>query len=60
MSDDMLIAVHTFPMLTSILVEEILLPRYMNWSTYVRDMVFNVNMVPSCLKHVNSVLFDFT
>ena len=38
--------------LTSLSVDKILLPRYLNWSTNFRGL----EMAPSCLKHMNSVL----
>ena len=42
------------------LVDEILLPRYVNWSTNFRSLPLKVQMAPSCLKYMNSVLFVFT
>ena len=42
-----LLSVH---MLTSFSVEEILQPRYMNWSTNVRDLLFKEEMTPMWLK----------
>ena len=62
MMDDQSIAVHAFTrsMLTSLSVDEILLPRYVNWSTYLRGSLLKVEMAPFCLKHMNSVLFVFT
>ena len=52
------IAVHAFPVhkLTSLSVDEILLPRYVNWSTYFKGLLFYVVMGLSWLKHLNSVL----
>ena len=38
-------------MLTSLLVDEILLPRYTNWSTDFRDLPFNEEIAPPYLKH---------
>ncbi len=47
------IADHAFPMLllTSLSVDEILLPRYMNFSTNFRGLSFNEKMTFSSLKH---------
>ena len=55
------IAVHAFLMhiLTSLSVDEILLPSYAKWSTDFQGLLFNV-MAPSSLKHTKSVLFEFT
>ena len=41
------IAFHTFPMhmLTSLLVDEIFLPRYLNWSTNFSSLPLGVNIV---------------
>ena len=60
MIDYLSIAVHSFPMhiLTSLSVDEISLPRYVNCSTNVR--MFNVEIAPSFSKHLNSVLSEFT
>ena len=44
-------------MLTSLSLDEMLLPRYVNWSTNSKGMPLRVEMAPSCLKHTNSVLF---
>ena len=38
-------------MSTSLSVDEILLPRYGNWLTNFWDLPFNMEIVPSCLKH---------
>ena len=56
------IAVHTFTrhILTSFSVDEILVLRYMNLSTDFRHLLLKMEMVPSHLKHINSVLFAFT
>ena len=55
-----IIAFHTFAkcMLTSLSVDEMLLPRYVNWSTNFRGSSLKVEVVPYCLKHMysNSVL----
>ena len=42
------IVIHTYPMriLTSLLVDEIFLPRYMNWSTNFRGLLFNEAIGP--------------
>ena len=59
MVDNLLIMVHVLPMrmLTSLSVDEILLPRYMNRFTNFRDLPFN-EMISSLLKHMNSILSD--
>ena len=51
MIDNLSRAGHTLPMrkFTSLLVDEILLPKYVNWSTNFRGSPFN-EMVPSWLK----------
>ena len=36
--------------------DEILLPKYVNWSTNFWGLLLSVEMAPSCLKHMNSVL----
>ena len=61
MVDNQSISDHIFPMclLTLLSVDEILQPGYVNWSSYFRDLPFNVKMVPSCLKLMNSVLSFF-
>ena len=50
------IAVHALLMcmLTSLSVDEILLPRYMNWSTNFKGLPFDVKTAPSWLRHINS------
>ena len=55
------IAIHAFAMhmLTSLLVNEMLLLWYITKSTNFRGKIFSVEMVPSCLKHTNSVLSVF-
>ena len=60
--DSLSIAVHTFVrrILISLSVNETLLPRYMNLSTNFREPSFRVEMAPSWLKHVYSVLSAFT
>ena len=54
--------VHNLPMhiLTSLSVDEIWLPRYVNWSINFRGLTLKVEMEPSRLKHMNSVLSAFT
>ena len=47
-------------MLTSLSVNEILLPRCVKWSTDFRGLAFNVEMAPSFLNYMNSVLYEFT
>ncbi len=60
--DNLSIAVNTFfmQMLTSLSADEIRLPMYKNLLTNLIGLVFNVEMALSCLKHLNSVLFDLT
>ena len=62
MIDNLSIAVYAFPrcMLTSFSVDEILLPWYVNLSTYFRGLLHKVEMASSRLKHMNSALFAFT
>ena len=38
--------------------DEILLPRYVNWSSNFRTLLFNVEMAAPCLKRINTVLSD--
>ena len=61
MIDNLSIAVHDFAwrMLTSLSVNKILLPRYVNRSTNFRGLTLKVEMDLSCLKHLNLVLFTF-
>ena len=49
------VAVNTFlmRMLTLLSVDEILLPRYMNWSTNFRVLPFKVKMTPFCFLNMN-------
>ena len=56
------IVVYALPMhmLTSLSVDEILLARYVNWSTYFRGLPLDEEMAPSCLKHMKSILSKFT
>ena len=42
-------------MLTSLSVDEMLPPRYVNWSINLKCLPFNAEMVPSGLKRINSV-----
>ena len=47
MIDNLLITVNALPMhITSLSVDEILLPRYENGSTNFNDLSFNVDMAP--------------
>ena len=59
MIDNLSISVHVFSMrkLTSLLVDEILLLRYMKCSTNFRILRLKVELTLSCLRHV---LFAFT
>ena len=61
MIDNLSIADHAFTRctLTSISVDEILLPRYMNLSTNFKGLPIKVEMVPSSFKQRNPVLFAF-
>ena len=61
MVDNLLIVVHRLfiRMLTPLLIDEILLPRYMNWSTNFRGLSFNEKKALPSLKHVISVLSEF-
>ena len=45
-------------MLTSLSVDEISQPRFVMCSTDFRDLSFNVEMAPSCLKHKNCLIWD--
>ena len=58
MIDNLSIAVHAFAKyrLTSLSVDEILLLRYMNFSTNFRDLPLKGEMAPSHSKHMHSVL----
>ena len=62
MIDNLSMAVHTFMrhMLTRLSVDEILLPRYVILSINFRGLPLQVEMAPSHLKYMNSVLFAFT
>ena len=62
MINNLSIGLHAFArhMLTPLSVNEMLLPRYMNWSTNSRGLPLRVEMVPFYLKHMYSVLFAFT
>ena len=46
-------------MMTSLSVDEILLPIYMNRSTNFKGLPFNEEMVPSLFKYMKTVLFEF-
>ena len=54
--------IHTFAryMLTSLSVHEILLSGYINRSSIFRGLPLKIEMAPSCLKLMNSILFAFT
>ena len=54
-------AVHAFArcMLTLLSVDRILLPWYVYLSINFKGLPFRVEVFPSCLKHMNSVLFAF-
>ena len=56
------IAVHVFHMhlLKSLLVDEILLPKYVNCSANLTGLSFNFDKASSCLKSMNSILPVFT
>ena len=62
MIDSLLISVHAFArrVLMSLSVDEILLPRYMNFSTNLRELSLRVEMSLSWLKHMYSILSTFT
>ena len=47
-------------MLTSLSVDEILLMRYVNWSTNFRGLPLKVEMAPSSIEHIISVLYSFS
>ena len=51
MIDNLLVAAHAFPMcmVTLFSVDEILLPRYSNWSTNSSDLPFDKEMFPDTL-----------
>ena len=48
----------TWRILTSFSVDEVLLPRHGKRSNYLRGLILKVEMA-SCLKYMNSVLFEF-
>ena len=56
--DCLSIAFYAFawPMLTSLAVDEKLLPRYVNWSTNFRGLPLKVGMASFCLKYRNVFL----
>ena len=62
MIDNLPIAVYAFArwMVKSLSVDEMLLQKYVNWSTDFRSLPLKVKMAPSCLKHMNCVLFVIT
>ena len=59
---NLLIAVRALSMhlLMLLSVDEILLPRYVNWCTNFRGLPFQEEIALSWLKHMNSVLSEFT
>ena len=61
MINNLSIVIYNFPVhiLSLLSVDEILILRYVNWSISLRGLPFNVEMVPCCLKHMNSVLSEF-
>ena len=56
MFDNLSIAVRAFHLriLTSLSVDEILLPRYTKWSSYFRGLSFNVEMSPASRVNKNN------
>ena len=62
MVDNLSVAFHVLPlsMLISLAIDEILLPRYVNWSTNFKSLSLEQGMVPFFSKHMNSVLSEFT
>ena len=62
MIESLSMAVHAFArrILTSLSVDETLLPRYVNLSSNFRGMAFRVEMGTPRLKYMYSVLFTFT
>ena len=44
----------------SLSVDEILLPRWVNWSTNFQKLAIQSGEAPSCLKQTNSVLYSHT
>ena len=62
MIDSLSFAVHALSvrMLTSLSIDEILLPSYVNWSTDFSGLLREVEIGPCYLKYMNSVLFAFT
>ena len=62
MINNLLISFHAFLMymLTLLLVDAILLSRYVKWSANFRGLSSNVEIAPFCLKRMNSVLSEFT
>ena len=62
MIDNLSIAVQVLPMrlLTSLSVDEILLPAYMNWFTNFCSLPINEEMAPSWLNKKNSFWSEFS
>ena len=61
MIDNLSTAVHTFArcILTSLSVDEIMLPRYVNSTTNFKGSSHQKEKTASCFKHTNSPLFVF-
>ena len=62
MTDNLFVADHAFAIrvLTSLSVDEILLPMYVNCSTGLRGVPLSAEMFPFFLKLMKSVLSEFT
>ena len=58
-TDNLSIAFYIFArdILTSLSIDEMLLLKYVNYSTNFRALSFRAEMAPSQLKHMNSALF---
>ena len=54
MINNLSVSVHAFTMLALLSVDEILLPRYGNYSSIFRGLPLKVEMFPSCLNCMNS------
>ena len=61
MVDNLFIVVYAFPknMLISLSKDEILQLRYMKWYFNFRGLIFNIEMAPSYLKHMNFILSTY-
>ena len=53
MIDNLSTATHA---LASLSVDELLLPKYVNWFTHFMCLLLQVEMAPFCLKHITSKL----